>query len=95
MDLSKETIGHQVEYVRINDEFAPQIIEEKDVPKEFRFNYLNEQLLKEDNSEEYHAEINRCYTQYRKANHKDIAQKMMAHPSVIGGMVNDFIKRRL
>lgn len=95
VDLSTETIDPQVEYVRINDEFAPQIIDEKDVPKEFCFDYLNEQLLKEDNSEEYHAEINRCYKQYRKANHKDIAKKMLAHPSVIGGTVNDFIKRRL
>lgn len=67
----------------------------KDVPKAFRFDYLNEQLLKEDNSEEYHAEINRCYKQYRKVNHKDITKKMLTHPAVIGGTVKDFIKRRL
>lgn len=95
VDLSEETIVPNVEYVRINDEFAPQIIDEKNVPKEFRFDYLNEQLVKEDNSEEYHAEISRCYKQYRKANHKDIAQKMLSHPAVIGGTVKDFIKRRL
>ena len=95
VDLSKDTIIPIVDYVRINDEFAPQIIEEKNVPKKFRFEYLNQQLVKEDNSEEYHAEINRCYKQYRKANHKDIAKKMLAHPAVIGGIVKDFIKRRL
>ncbi len=95
VDLSKDTIVPKMEYVRINDEFAPQIVDEKDVSKEFRFDYLNEQLLKEDNSEEYHAEIRRCYKLYRKANHKDIAQKMLAHPVVIGGTVKDFIKRRL
>ena len=95
VDLTKETIVPNVEYVRINDEFAPQIIDEQDVPKEFRFDYLNKQLVKEDNSEEYHAEISRCYKQYRKANHKDIAQKMLAHPAVIGGTVKDYIKRRL
>ena len=93
--LSKDTIVPKVEYVRIDNEFAPQIVDEKDVPKEFRFDYLNEQLVKEDNSEEYHAEINRCYKEYRKANHKDIAQKMLSHPAVIGGTVKDFIKRRL
>lgn len=95
VDLAKETIVPNVEYVRINDEFAPQIIDEQDVPKEFRFDYLNKQLVKEDNSEEYHAEISRCYKQYRKDNHKDIAKKMLAHPAVIGGTVKDFIKRRL
>lgn len=95
VDLSKDTIVPKMEYVRINDEFAPQIVDEKNVSKEFRFDYLNEQLLKEDNSEEYHAEISRCYKQYRKANHKDIAKKMLAHPAMIGGTVKDFIKRRL
>jgi hypothetical protein len=95
VDLSKDTIVPKMEYVRINNEFASQIVDEKDVPKEFRFDYLNEQLVKEDNSEEYHAEISRCYKQYRKANHKDIAKKMLAHPAVIGGTVKDYIKRRL
>lgn len=94
-DTSKDAIIPIVDYVRINDEFAPQVIEEKNVPKEFRFEYLNQQLIKEDNSEEYHAEINRCYKQYRKANHNDIAKKMLAHPAVIGGTVKDYIKRRL
>lgn len=93
VDLLNETIVPK--YVKINDEFAPQIIDEKDVPQEFCFDYLNEQLVKEDNSEEYHAEINRCYKQYRKANHKDIAKKMLAHPSVNSGVIKDFIKRRL
>lgn len=95
LDLSKKTIIPVVDHVRINGEFAPQIIEEKNVPTEFCFKYLNQQLTKEDNSEEYHAEINRCYKQYRKANHKDIAKKMLAHPAVIGGVVKDFIRRRL
>lgn len=95
VDLTKEAIVPNVDYVRINDDFAPQIIDEQDVSKEFRFDYLNEQLVKEDNSEEYHAEISRCYKQYRKANHKDIAKKMLTHPTMIGGTVKDFIKRRL
>lgn len=36
---------------------------EKNVPKEFRFEYFSQQLTKEDNSEEYQTEINRCYKQ--------------------------------
>lgn len=94
VDLSKDIVSTKVEYVKINNEFVPQIIDEKGVPKEFRFDYLNQQLTKEDNSEEYHAEIMQCYKQYRKANHKDIAHKMLSHPTIITSTVKDFIKRR-
>lgn len=95
VDLSKDSVLPMVEYVRLNNEFAPEFVKENDVPKEYRFEHLNQQLTKEDNSEGYHAEINKCYKNYRKANHKDIAKKMLSHPAVIGGTVKDFIKRRL
>lgn len=95
VDLAKDTIVPKVEYVRINDEFAPEPIEETMVPEKFRFDYLNQQLLKEDNTEEYHSYITRCYKQYRKANHKDILKKMLAHPGMVLSTVTDFIRRRL
>lgn len=95
VDLSKDKVIPVVDYVRINEEFIPHIIEEKDVPQEFRFEHLNQHLLKEDNSEEYHAELNKYYKQYRKANHNDIARKMLEHPTIVGVTIKDFIKRRL
>lgn len=95
LDLSKKEIVPSIEYIKINQEFAPEPIDESLVPENLRFGYLNRQLLKEDNTEEYHAEITRCYKQYRKANHKDILKKMLAHPGMIGSTMNDFIKRRL
>ena len=95
LDLSKNEIVPSIEYIKINQEFAPEPIDESLVPENLRFGYLNRQLLKEDNTEEYHAEITRCYKQYRKANHKDILKKMLAHPGMIGSTMNDFIKRRL
>lgn len=94
LDMSKNEIVPKVEYVKLNNDFAPEPVEESLVPKKFRFEYLNEQLLKDDNTEEYHAEIVSCYKQYRKANHKDILNKMLKHPSMIGNTVKDFIKRR-
>lgn len=94
LDLSKNEIVPSVEYVRINKEFAPEPIDESSLPKTLRFEYLNQQLLKDDNTEEYHAEITSCYKQYRKANHKDIMKKMLGHPGMIVGTVMDFVKRR-
>lgn len=85
-------IGYQ--YVHIGVDFAPTIIDEKDVPEVYRFEYLNGLLSKEENSEEYHATINKYYKKYRKANHRDIMQKMIAHPGSAVGVLSDFIKRR-
>ena len=95
LDFSKNEVVPSTEYIKINNAFAPEPIEEYMVPEQLRFDYLNKQLLKEDNTEEYHVEITQCYKQYRKANHKNIAKKMLAHPEMIGEVVKDFIKRRL
>jgi len=91
-NLPQVVIGHQ--YVYICEDFAPKIIEEKDVPEAYRFDYLNGLLSKEENSEEYHTTINKYYHQYRKANHKDIIGKMINHPANAYGVVKDFVKRR-
>lgn len=87
------TIGYQ--YVRIGNDYAPSIINEKDVPEKFQFGFLNDLLHREENSEEYHAAINQYYKQYRKANHKDIMKKMIAHPGSAFGTIADFIQRRV
>lgn len=94
LDLSKNEIVPSVEYVRINKEFAPEPVDESLIPETLRFSHLNKQLIKEDNTEEYHAEITHCYKQYRKANHKDILKKMLAHPGMIGSTISDFVRRR-
>ena len=95
LDLSQQQaeIGHR--YVKIGEDFAPCIIEEKDVPVAYRFETLNRLIMKEENSEEYHVAVNRYYCQYRKANHKDIIKKMMQHPSGSVSVIKDYIKRRL
>ena len=95
IDLSKNVIVPKLEYVKINKEFSPEPVDESVVPETIHFDYLNQQLLKEDNTEEYHSEIAQCYKLYSKANHKDILKKMMAHPGMIGVTVMDYIKRRL
>lgn len=82
-------------YVRIGKDYAPTVINDNDVPDVLRFEHLNTLISKEENSEEYHAAIQKYYKRYRKANHIDIAKKMLAHPSCGYSIIKDFIKRRL
>ena len=84
-----------VHYVRIEDNAAPKIVGESVIPEKWRFDYLNEVLKKDDNSELYHAEIRKNYALYRCANHKYILYNMVKHPPLGITLVKDFIKRRL
>lgn len=84
-----------VDYVHIEDDFRPRIVSEVDVPEALQFKSLNEMLTIDDNPEEYCQEIMKCYKQYRKANHKDIARKILMHPSIGGVLVGSYIKRRI
>ena len=95
VDLSMNEIAPYVEYVKIDDNYIPHYINEDDVPRDCQFDYLNKQLIIEDNSEEYHIEIVKCYKQYRKVNRIDILKKMLLNPSIIGSTLLDFYKRRL
>ncbi len=95
VDLGEAGVGISTDYISIGADFAPQVVKTNEVPERYRFEILNMLLHKEENSEEYHATINKYYHQYRKANHKDIVKKMVKHPSVAFGLIMDFIKRRL
>ena len=94
LDFDNGKVNVGVEYVKIGDDYAPKLVNEKNVPERYRFETLNKLLTTEENSEEYHTAINRCYKLYRKANHKDIAIKMVKHPSVAFGIIKDYLKRR-
>jgi hypothetical protein len=80
--------------VKIDTDYSPVIVDKNEVPECCRFEILNKLVGKEENSEEYHAAINRYYHQYRKANHKDIMRKMMLHPQSAYAIIKDFVKRR-
>ena len=84
-----------VEYVHIEKDCTPVVVDESIVPPEWRFDYLNAMLKKEDNSEQYHMEISRNYAAYRKANHRYIFSNMIKHPSLGCCLLTDFIKRRI
>lgn len=90
-----QTKRPKVEYVHIEKDCTPVVVEESEIPLEWRFAYLNEVLKKDDNSEEYHTEINRNYALYRKANHRYIIGNMVKHPKLGISLINDFVKRRI
>ncbi len=89
-----ETKQPSVEYIHIENDCTPVVVDESKISAEWRFDYLNEALKKEDNSEQYHAEISRNYAAYRKANHRYIINNMIKHPTLGNSLLKDFIKRR-
>ena len=89
-----DTKQSSAEYIHIENDCTPVVVEESKIPAEWRLGYLNEVLKKEDNSEQYHAEISRNYTAYRKANHRYIINNMIKHPTLGNSLLKDFIKRR-
>ena len=89
-----DTKQPSVEYIHIENDCTPVVVEESKIPAEWRFGYLNVALKKEDNSEQYHAEISRNYAAYRKANHRYIINNMIKHPTLGNSLLKDFIKRR-
>ena len=95
VDLSQKNINPIIEYVHIDNEFSPHIVNENNVPTELRFEYLNELLRTNNNSETYYNEILKKYKMYRKANHLDILLKMLHNPSIIFSTLRDYIKRRV
>ena len=83
------------DYIHINSELKTSIIKEQLVPVDFRFCTLNPLVLCIDNGEQYFAQVNKFYKQYRKANHKDIAKKIIRHPASAFQIIGGFIKRRI
>lgn len=82
-------------YIRIDDDSCPHLVNESSIPEKWRFSYLNECLMCDDNSEEYHHEIERGYAKYRKENHKYILNNIVHHPISGMNIILDFIRRRL
>ena len=94
LDLSGEEPNFLNEYVYIDNACAPCVISEDVVPERYRFEYLNKQLLKDDNSEQYHNEIGRQYKAYSKANRKEVIGNIFRHPGFGVNVVRDFVRRR-
>lgn len=82
-------------YVSIDNKGFPLIVEANQFPPQYRFDYLNECLKKNDNSEPYHREALLGYYQYRKTNRRCILRNLFSHPKEMVDVLFDFIKRKL
>lgn len=82
-------------YLRIDDECCPHVVAESEILRQWRFEYLNERLKIDDNSEEYHREIQKGYKVYQKANRRQLLMSAFSHPKSFCVVLMDFVKRKL
>lgn len=95
LDFSTGKPEYKEQYIRIDDACCPHIVAENKIPSKWNFSFLNERLKMDDNSEEYHNEINRGYLVYRKANRQQILMSAFTHPIAFCEILKDFISRRI
>ena len=86
---------YKEQYIRIDDNSCPHIVNEIEIPNQWRFKFLNKRLTVDDNSEEYHHEITKGYLVYRKANRKRILISAFSYPAAFIEVLKDFINRRI
>lgn len=93
LDFYEDRAIYSEKYLKIDDDCCPRVIPESEVPPQWRFNYLNERLKIEDNSEEYHKEMRTGYLVYRNANRKRLLATAVYHPASFYGVFMDFVRR--
>jgi hypothetical protein len=81
-------------YLKIDNDCCPHMVEEREIPTQWHFDYLNDRLKIDDNSEEYHQEMNKGYLVYRNANRKKLMASAFKHPGFFFDILKDFIKRK-
>ena len=95
VDLNGSKPVYTNEYVRIDDTCSPVPVDKESIPENLRFEYLNDVLKKDDNSESYHKEIRAGQKRYHKENRKAILKNGVSHPTVFFELLTDFVKRRI
>lgn len=84
------------QYIYIDDEFHPTLINEEKVPEQLHFTYLNNLLLKDLDPEKYASAHFKALKQYRKDNRLYITYNLFRHNIIdIIDMSKDFIRRKL
>ena len=84
------------EYIKIDENCQPRVIENAEVPNKYRFEYLNAFVGEILNSEEYVALARRGLKAYRKSHHFAILKNIYKYDvKILSNIVLDFIKRRL
>jgi hypothetical protein len=94
LDFKNDIAELSERYIIIDKDCCPHVVDESEIPAQWRFDYLNEQLKKSDNTEKYHNEIKRGYIVYRNANRRQLLSSAFAHPIFFYGILTDYVKRK-
>ena len=87
-------VSHQ--YIRIDNSFCPETIEEDEVPMNYKFSTLNSKIANVKNIEKYVREFHFGLKAFRKSNYKDFIRHFYKlRTSVFFQIMKDFVKRRL
>ena len=84
------------EYVLIDKNYCPHIIEPISVPEEFRFEELNKSVTSIQNPEEYIRVATKGLKKYRKSHHRSFVSNIGRYNmSVLKNILLNFLKRRI
>ena len=95
VDFANGIPVYSEQYLKIDKECCPYVVRENEIPQQWQFNYLHERLKIDDNSEEYHQEIQKGYKIYQKANRRQLLLSAFSHPKSFCAVLMDFVKRKL
>lgn len=95
LDFNNGLPSYTEKYLMIDKDCCPHVVAENKTPSQWHFEYLNERLKIDDNSEEYHKEIEKGYKVYQKANRKQLLSSAFNHPKSFMAVLVDFIKRKI
>ena len=84
------------EYLKIGSDYSPSIVDEKQVPRHLRFDYLNGLIGKNPNIEQYSRAANNFLDLYRKYHHIAILKHIFDYDiNFLKGMVCNFLYERI
>ncbi len=95
LDFSGGQPNYSEQYLKIDKVCCPHVVAESEIPQQWHFDYLNDRLKIDDNSEEYHKEIEKGYKIYQKANRRQLLLSAFSHPKSFMAVLMDFVKRKL
>lgn len=95
LDFQGEAPIYSEQYLKIDNDCCPHVVTESVIPAHWHFDYLNDRLKIDDNSEDYHREIENGYKIYRGANRGQLLLSAFRHPQSFGAVLLDFVKRKM
>ena len=83
------------DYVKIDENYCPEVVAQNDVPQQFRFETLNSKVGRKVNAESYIAQANIPLKRYRRSHHLTFIKNLHRYRlTILLSIVTDFIKRR-